>query len=393
VVPVAIVLSLLHLLNFLNYTVLNDLLNLPAARSALLVAFALALIVRSSGNLAFHAQRCWDMYAICSLAMLSALWSSDPERTLKYASWLLLCVYVGTELAARIRSPSDMAASLAIVLLPASFFVAVTNIVLGPTVAVTGRHFGALGSAHVDTAHAMNFICLFLALRSIPVDTSPLPKWLRWVMWGVLAWALYQAVFGLTRSIWLGSLLALGLYVFRHSLRLKSLLIMLCLVVVIVVTIDYVGIDRVLPEEVKGRIEVTEQRYKTGQIDPRIRGIRLAWATAWKQPQGTGYAVASSHNSYLNMLLNLGWIGFVLALVAIARSALYVLRNGIRWTLFFAIGCAALLLHAFFEVQTLPGQANFVALLLWYALSRSRFAVQPTRSVAPPRARHRFVSS
>lgn len=391
VLVVAGMLSLLHLLNFLNYTVLGGYVNPPVTRSALLIAFALAILARHSANLKFHFVRSWDMYAICLLALLSAAYSEDPARTLKYGAWLLLSVYVGTELAARIRLPNDMVASLAIVLLPASFFVAVVNVVYGPIVESTGRQFGALGSAHVDTAYAMDFICAFLALRAVPAATVPLPRWLRWATWAVLAWSAHQVVFGLTRSVWLGVALTLGLYLFRKSLNLRSLLATLALVGVIAIGVDYVGLQRILPEEVKGRLEITEQRIESGRIDPRLEGIQQAFGVVLKNPQGTGYAVASSHNSYMNILLNLGWVGFALALVAITRSFLMVTRAGFAWLLFFAIGSAALLLHAFFEVQTWPGQANFVPLLLWYALSRARYAEQPTKS--PARAGYGFVGA
>jgi hypothetical protein len=145
-----------------------------------------------------------------------------------------------------------------------------------------------------------------------------------------------------------------------------------------------------VPEAVKGRIEVTEQRYESGQLDPRLEGIRNAWASGFEYPQGTGYAIESSHNTYMNVLLNLGWVGFILALVALARSMLFVLRAGFGWFMFFAIGAAALLVHAFFEVQSTPGQANFIPLLLWYALSRARFAPEPERA---PRPGYSFVGA
>jgi hypothetical protein len=355
VVPVAVMLSALHLLNFLNYTVLRGYFSPPVTRSVLLVLFALVLLVRHSKHLEFHLRRSWDMYAICFLALASAAYSLDASKTLQYGAWLLLSVYVGTELAARVRSPNDVVAVLCILLLPVSFFTAVVNVTLGPVVLSTGRQYGALGSTHVDTAYAMNFICLFLALRAMPVSTVQLPKWLRLGMWATLIWAGYQAVFGLTRSVWLGVALALGLYTFRKSLNLRSLLGTMFLVTVGLVAIEYIGLDRILPEAVKGRIEVTEQRVEAGYIDPRIEGIQEAYRSALARPQGTGYAVASSHNSYMNLLLNLGWLGAFLAFVAIFRSYSMVARAGFGWLLFFAIGSGPLLVHAFFEVQTWPG--------------------------------------
>jgi hypothetical protein len=84
----------------------------------------------------------------------------------------------------------------------------------------------------------------------------------------------------------------------------------------------------------------------------------------------------------MNLLLNLGWIGFFLALFALARSALLVAKRGFGWLMFFAIGCGPLLLHAFFEVQTWPGQANFIPLLTWYALSRARMRASSACTVA-----------
>jgi hypothetical protein len=393
VLAASLMLSVLHLFNFLNYTVIGQFVNPPVVRSVLLVTFVAVILIRHTKNLPFHLQRSWDMYALCLLALASAAYSHDPSRTLMYGAWLILSVYAGTELAARVRRPDDLVAALCIVLIPVSILTAVVNVTLGPIVESTGRQFGALGSAHVDTAYAMNFVCLFLALRAIPVKVIELPKWLRLVMWAVLAWALYQAVFGLTRSVWLGVSLAFALYLFRRSLTLKSLLGTLGLAVLVVVVIDLIGLGRILPEEVKGRIEVTEQRIEAGYVDPRLEGIRNAYRAALDQPQGTGYAVASSHNSYMNILLNLGWIGAALAVVAIGRSMALVSRAGFGWLLFFAIGCAPLMVHAFFEVQNWPGQANFMPLLLWYALSRAR-VLQNVKVDAPSvRARYRFIGN
>lgn len=387
VVIVASMLSVLHLINFLNYTRIGVYFNPPMTRSILLTGFVLLILVRHSRNLPFHISRCWDVYAICLLAIVSVAYSLDPTRSLKYGLWLLLSVYVGTELAARIRQPSDLVVSLCIVFLPATLLVTGVNLALGPVVESTGREFGALGSAHVDTAYAMNFVCMFLALRSMPVRTVRLPKWLRWGMWIAMLWAAHRIIFGLTRSVWLGVAMSLGLFTFRRSLNVRALLGTLFLITTTVIVIDYVGLDRVLPAAVKDRIEVTERRIESGQIDPRLQAIERAYNEVLQNPFGTGYAVSSSHNSYLNFLVNLGWLGFGLAVLAIGRSVVAVWRAGFNWVLFFSIGAAPLLLHAFFEVQNWPGQANFVPLLLWYAMSRARFRdeirVQPPRGRAP----------
>lgn len=388
-VVVAILLSALHLLNYLNYTFIAGYFNPPLTRSALLVAAAVILLARSSDNLRFHVLRSWDMYLICVVALVSAAYASDPGQTLKYGAWLLLAVYVGTELAARTRTADDVIKALAIVLLPASLLVATANVTLGPVVTTAGRHFGALGSTHVDTAYAMDFICLFLAMRAIPEGKVALPKWLRLALWGVLAWSFYQVIFGLTRSVWLGVLLTLFLYHFRKKLNFKTLASAVAIAFVVLITVDLVGLDRIVPDAVRARVEVTEQRYQSGQIDPRLEGIRFAFEHALEHPEGAGYAMKSSHNSYMNILLNLGWVGFVLAMIAVARSLRMVGRLGFGWFVFFGIGSAALLLHAFFEVQDLPGQANFVPLLLWYALSRSRFVTD--RAAQMNRRRTRFV--
>jgi hypothetical protein len=296
-----------------------------------------------------------------------------------YAMWLTLAIYLGTELSVRIRTPRDVVAALAIVLLPASFFVGVVNVTLGPVVVGTGRHLGALGSAHVDTAYAMNYVCLFLALRAIPDGQAKVPNWLRLPMIALLAWALYQVVFGLTRSVWLAVFLAFMLYGLRSTLNVKTLAATLLVALAATVALSVVGLDRLLPEAVKGRIEVTEQRYESGLVDPRIRGIQGAFESSLEHPQGIGYATRDSHNSYMNILMQLGWVGFFLALIAIGRSVAMAWRMGFRWFVFFSIGCAPLLLQAFFEVQGTPGQSNFIPLLLWYALSRSIFVMQPDR--------------
>jgi hypothetical protein len=57
VILIAAMLSTLHLLNFLNYTFIGGYFDPPLARSILLVAFALVLVVWSIGNLRFHFER------------------------------------------------------------------------------------------------------------------------------------------------------------------------------------------------------------------------------------------------------------------------------------------------------------------------------------------------
>jgi hypothetical protein len=389
VMPLAVMLSALHLLNFLNYTFLRFYINPPLLRSVLLVSFVLLLLPMATANIAFHLRRSWDMYTICGLALLSAAYSVDPLNTLKYASWLTLAVYLGTELSARIRTERDVVAALAVVFLPASFLVAIANLALGAQVAGGGRHFGALGSTHVDTAYAMNFICLFLALRALPTGAVMFPAWLKWACWGILLWSIYQAIFGLTRSVWLAVILACVLYFFRRRLSLARVGGVLAVAIVAAIVLQLAGVDRVVPDEVRHRLEVTEERVATGEIDPRLDGARFALAKSIEEPLGSGYAILSSHNSYLNILLYMGWPGFLLSLLAIARSFGMVLRMGLPWFMFFAIGAAPLLFQAFFEVQSLPGQANFIALLLWYALSRATIQVAEDRSQAavPQRAR------
>jgi hypothetical protein len=334
------------------------------------------VLVGSTKNLGLHFKRSWDMYAICATAMLSAIFSVDGTRTLMYAMWLTLAVYLGTELSLRVRTPRDVVAAIGIVLLPASFLVGIANVTLGPVVMSTGRQFGALGSAHVDTAYAMNYVCLFLALRAMPAPDATLPRWLRLPMLALLAWALHQVVFGLTRSVWLGVLLTLFLYAFRSVLNVRTLAGTLLVAGSATIALSVIGLDRILPEAVKGRMEVTAERYESGQIDPRIHGIQSALRSAMKHPEGVGYAARDSHNSYTDILMQLGWGGFLFAVVAVARSVRMTWRMGFGWFLFFAIGCSALLLQAFFESQSLPGQANFIPLLVWYGLSRARFVQQ-----------------
>jgi hypothetical protein len=386
VVWIAASLSIVHLLNFVNYTTLARYFDPPMTRSILLVSAAFLIVASSARHLGLHMARSWDMYAICGVALLSTLGSGDSGLTLTYAAWLLLAVYVGTELSLRIRNPKDVAVALGIVIVPAAFLVAIANVTLGPVVVHTGRHFGALGSRHIDSAYAMNFICLFFALRAMPNPRIRAPVLLKWSMLATLAWAFYQAVVGLTRSVWLGVTFTLALYVFRAKFNINTLALALFGTLLLTIAISVIGADRLVPDSVKGRVEVTEQRYETGHVDPRIDSILAAFEKIKANPQGTGYAIGDSHNSYVNILLQLGWPGLILALLAIGRSTGMVWRMGFEWFMFFAVGCGALLIHAFFEIQNLPGQANFVPLLTWYAVSRARF-LAPTKPQQRPRAR------
>jgi hypothetical protein len=387
VIWIAVALSLLHLLNFVNYTTLAGQFNPPLTRSVLLVFTAFIVLLYGTRNLSLHITRAWDMYAICAIALVSAAWSDVPLLTLQYSGWLLLAVYVGTELSLRIRSPADVVFALSMVIIPAAFLVALVNLTMGPVVVHTGRHFGALGSRHIDSAYAMNFICLCFALWAMPVRTFSAPATLKVAMLATLVWSFYQAVVGLTRSVWLGVAMTLALYAFRARLNLRTIGLAMFGVFLVAVVLSFVDFGGAMSDAVKGRLEITEERYESGSVDPRIEVMLMAFKTIWRNPQGIGYAVGNSHNSYVNILLQIGWPGFIFALIAMLRSAFMVRRMGFGWLMFFAIGSSALLLHAFFEVQNFPGQANFVPLLAWYAVSRARFLPRESLKIRQPLAR------
>jgi len=73
----------------------------------------------------------------------------------------------------------------------------------------------------------------------------------------------------------------------------------------------------------------------------------------------------------MDLLVAVGYPGFLLFFVVLARSAMIVYRCGRLYIGFFAIGALGLLMQAFFETQATAGQLNFLPLILWYAMTRS----------------------
>ena len=297
-----------------------------------------------------------------------------------YAMWLTLAVYLGTELSLRVRTPRDVRRSARDRAVAGSFLVA------SQTDAGAGgrEHRAALRCAriaHVDTAYAMNYVCLFLALRAMPAPEARCP-WLVCRCSALLAWALYQVVFGLdtVRVAWCvadAPALRIPQHVERQDAGRDTSGRWAAAVALSVLALT------ALPEAVKGsyrgdggalRVRADRpphSRHSIGAPSPRWRpaGHRLCDAR-------------DSHNSYMNILMQLGWVGFLLALIAIARSVLMTWRMGFSGSCSSASGARRCCFRHSSRVQNTPGQANFIPLLVWYALSRCALCRPPEQETA-----------
>ena len=157
---------------------------------------------------------------------------------------------------------------------------------------------------------------------------------------------------------------------------------MVVLVVGVTVLAIAFGFDVSVPESIEGRVEQTFQRYESGNIDARVLKFEQGLELFNEKPMiGYGYNSGRvAHNSYLNILIDTGIVGFVICLFVFIRSAMILKNAGRKCRMLFLIGAGGLLVHAIFESQNTPGQASFIPLLTWLALTRSRYVLGVAKS-------------
>jgi len=371
--------SALHVLNYLNYSMLAGSLNTPIVRAALLsTVFVWVLFTKFNAVFSYHLRVNYDLYAFSVLALCSSLYSEQVDQTLLYSAWLFIAIYLALELSSRLSKLQDIQFVLLAVIFPAVVVSGLANLIVGAEVSDTGRIFGALGTRHVDAALSLDVILVFLAVRSVQTSSFRL-KGLRGTLLAiVLLYSVYVAIFSLTRSIWLGALLGLLLFALRNRRNIKkSLRNATVLGVVLASLIVFFDFEIFVPDSVEKRVELTLERYKSGEIDSRIVRFKRGYELITEQPiLGYGYnSGLKAHNSYLNIVIDTGLLGFVILFVAFFRSVAILMKSGNRCVMFFLIGAGGLVLHAGFESQNTPGQGNFVPLLMWFALTRSQYVL------------------
>lgn len=379
---VASAVSLLHVANFLNYSVVRFWVDFTIVRPALLIVLFFCLLpagLRYLGD--YHLRHNVGIYAFCTLCFATVVFSDTKLETLKYSIWLLLSVFVVLELSRRVTTIEELMRVLFIVLVPALLLSAAFNLVFGPQVLGTGRVYGALGTVHTDAALALDVMLVLLAARLVRSPEIRRSVSVKLLGWFLFVYAAYIIVFALTRSVWLGTALGGVIYVLMASkVSERFILGVLCLFAVFSIVAMLVDIGDFVPKAVQDRITLTERRVESGVIDPRLVGIKHGFALSIDQPQGYGYAAGvRTHNTYLDILVAVGYPGLLIFLAVIARSMFIVAKSGRRYFGFFAIGALGLLIHAFFETQATAGQINFLPLLLWYGMSRSRLTLTDMR--------------
>lgn len=373
--------SLLHVANFLNYSVLRFWVDFTIARPAILIVLFFCLLpggLRYLGR--YHFRFNAGIYAFCALCFATVVLSGARLETLKYSIWLLLSVFVVLELSRRVTTVEELKRVLFIVLAPALLLSAAFNIIFGAQVLQTGRVYGALGTIHSDAALALDFMLLLFAARLVRSPGLRPSRSVRLLGWFLFFYAGYVIVFALTRSVWLGTTLGAAIYVLMASRVSERTILGVTLLLAVFSTLALV-VDPgdFVPQSVQDRIALTERRVESGVIDPRIVGIKMGFDLSLEQPQGFGYAAGvRTHNTYMDILVAVGYPGMLIFLAVIARSMFIVARRGRQYLGFFAVGALGLLIHAFFETQTTAGQINFLPLLLWYGMSRSRLILTRT---------------
>lgn len=377
-------LAALHLLNYLNYSTLRFLAPFPEIRAALVVSLGVGTILLNCPYIIkYHVRENYDVYVFVLYCFLSVIFSVDKYETLKYSAWLILSVYLALETGRRVRIPQQSATVLLGVVLPTTIVAAALFAVMGAQVEHTGRVFGALGTTHINSFVAMEYLLILGASAFLP----PALKKRTWLMIGLslllVVWAIYMSIFGLTRSVWVCLLLAMLLFSWFSRISFwKKLLIMVCLSLLLIsLGVLMGGYSRLIPHSVERRLELTKERYEYGEIDGRVRGAEWGLRAALARPWGYGYAHGEkAHNSYINILLDTGFVGLFLFLAVLGRSVWKVIKADGCFVPFFLIGAGPLAVHAFFETQNLPGQGSFYVIAIWLALTRSPVLLQAVQA-------------
>jgi len=374
--------SLLHIANFLNYSVVRSWVDFTIIRPALLIVLFICMLpggLRYLGD--YHIRHNTGIYAFCALCFATVALSDRSLETLKYSIWLLLSVFVVLELSRRVTTIEELKRVLFIVLAPALMLSAAFNLIYGPQVLLTGRVYGALGTVHTDAVLALDVMLLLFAVRLVRSPEIRRAKSAKLLGWFLFFYAGFIIIFALTRSVWLGTALGGAIYFLMVSrVSERSIIGVFLLFGVFSILMMFIDLSDVVPTAVQDRISVTKQRVESGVIDPRIVSIKRGVALSIEQPHGFGYAAGvRTHNTYFDILVAVGYPGFLLFFAVIVRSMFIVARCGRRLVGFFAVGASGLLIHAFFETQATAGQINFLPLLLWYGMSRSRLTLTEMR--------------
>jgi len=369
--------SVIHLLNYLNYSTVADVINIPMLRAVLLsTVFAWILFTKFSSVFNYHLKNNFDLYAFSLLALFSSIYSRQADSTLLYSAWLFIAIYLSLELSSRLSTFREIQFVLLVVIYPAVVVSGLSNLVFGPEVISTGRLFGALGTHHVDAALALDAILVFLALRSVQSNSFNLKSLTGALLVITLFYSVYFAIFALTRSVWLGILVGLVSFSVSSKQNMKLGIRMVTVLGVLIMSLAvFSDFELSLPVSVEDRVKLTIERYESGVVDARIVHLERGYELIAKQPLlGYGYySGLRAHNSYVNILIDTGFLGFSILLVAFIRSVAILRRAGSRCLMFFLIGAGGLMVQAVFESQSTPGQANFVPMLLWFVLTRSQF--------------------
>ena len=116
---IVLAISLLHVLNFLNYSSLAGLINAPAARAILLsVVLSWALFSNFGALTNYHLKENFDLYAFSFLTLVSVLYSQQANESLLYAAWLFLSLFLLLELSRRVKTIEQIQIVLLVIFVP-----------------------------------------------------------------------------------------------------------------------------------------------------------------------------------------------------------------------------------------------------------------------------------
>lgn len=279
------------------------------------------------------------------LILISPLWSDLPSVTMRRSLALFGTTIFGVYLAVRF-SPSELLKMLAITL----GLTAVASFLYALLLPELGIHQAANAGAWKGVLDQKNIFARTMVLGMLAMWTLlPQTRTLKSLIWAVLALLLFLVVMSESRTSWIAAVGLLLAVPFLRYLRRSQAFVVLRIAVVFIVGFGSVvflvlqygdtGLQAVGRDATfSGRTDIWASAASIGWEQPILgRGYR----TFWTRGLTSRLLVGNGHNSFLDIWLELGFVGlglFLTSMVVTARRILRRLANSTdRTGLFYAL--------------------------------------------------------
>jgi O-antigen ligase len=347
----------------------------------------------------------WALLALTGYAVFSSLWSYYPDATFRRAFALLLTTTFAFYLVLRF-TPRELLQMLAWAL----FLGAALSLVLVMLYPTSLIHYGALAGSWRGSFGHKNRLGRMMALAVVVfalllIEKGGKSNWFNWAGLGLCGFMLAMSQ---SRTAWITAMaLLLSIPVLRFlrgarlpmSLRIGSLLILGFAVSIAVTHFLVVGLEAVGRDlTFSGRTTIWTHSIHAGMSHPMLgAGYRAFWT-----PEGASYVyarlwavVGNGHNGYLDVWLELGFVGLsvfvVMFLTGISRAYSRLIKSEDIAGLFYALVMIYATIYSFTE-KFLLEQSELTWMLIMVTLlylTPRRVAVAtvraPTRYAVPPR--------